>query len=108
MLNSPGATGSGKTNAIEGSRAKDSKGSAEGDGLVHYGIASLYQMVKDKAVTSGDVVAQRRRMPGAKAYDVFMESSFVEVYEETARDLFRSDGVKVSLPISTHLNPSKP
>ena len=28
---------------------------------------------------AGEKVAQQRRMPGAKAYDFFVESSFVEV-----------------------------
>lgn len=63
----------------------------------HCSISALYQMVKEKAIGTGDVVAQTRRMPGAKSYDVFMESSFIEIYNETARDLYRSD--KASLPV---------
>jgi hypothetical protein len=48
--------GSGKTLTIEGSRARDSKTSSEGDGLVHYGIDVLYKLLNDKAVAVGELV----------------------------------------------------
>ncbi|GAX79109.1 hypothetical protein CEUSTIGMA_g6549.t1 [Chlamydomonas eustigma] len=95
-----GATGSGKTLTIEGSRARDSKTSSEGDGLVHHGINVLYKLLNDKAVAVGERVAHQRRMPGAKAYDFFVESSFVEVYNESCHDLYqKGDAVQANLPI---------
>lgn len=95
-----GATGSGKTNTIEGTRARDSKSSFEGDGLVHYAIDSIFRLVNEKAIATGDVVAHQRRMPGSKAFDFFMESSFIEVYGETCHDLFqKGNAVRANLPI---------
>ena len=39
-------------------------------------------------------------MPGAKAFDFFVESSFLEVYNETCHDLYqKGDAVKANLPI---------
>ncbi len=46
---------------------------------MHHAIDVLFKLLNDKAVAVGERVAQQRRMPGAKAYDFFVESSFVEV-----------------------------
>jgi hypothetical protein len=46
--------GSGKTTTLEGSRARDTRGSPDGDGLVHLAIDELYQLVHGKAVTVGE------------------------------------------------------
>lgn len=97
---SPAYAGAGKTTTIEGSRAHDSKTSPEGDGVVHQAIDILFKLLNDKAVSVGDKVAAQRRMPGSKAYDFFVESSFVEVYNETCHDLYqRGDAVRANLPI---------
>ena len=39
---------------IEGARARDSKTSPEGDGLVHLAIDVLYKLLNDKAVSVGE------------------------------------------------------
>ena len=41
---------------IEGSRARDSKSSSEGDGLAHLAIDTLFKMLNDKAVSVGQLV----------------------------------------------------
>lgn len=47
-------TGSGKTTTLEGSRGRDTRGSPDGDGLVHLAIDELFQLVHGKAVTVGE------------------------------------------------------
>ena len=39
---------------IEGSRARDSKSSSEGDGLAHLAVDTLFKMLNDKAVSVGE------------------------------------------------------
>jgi hypothetical protein len=41
---------------------------------------------------AGEAVAQKRRLPGSKGFDFFVESSFVELYNETCRDLYSKSG----------------
>ncbi len=41
--------------------------------------ACVYVSSVSPTLHAGDVVAQRRRMPSAKAYDFFLETSYVEV-----------------------------
>ena len=48
-----GVSGAGKTLTIEGSRARDSKSSSEGDGIVHLAVDALYKLLNDKAVSVG-------------------------------------------------------
>lgn len=38
--------------------------------------------------SAGNAVAERRRMPSARAFDFFLETSYVEVYREEVHDLF--------------------
>jgi hypothetical protein len=45
--------GSGKTTTLEGARGKDMRGSAEGDGLVHAALDTLYELIHAKAVSVG-------------------------------------------------------
>eukprot|EP00878_Enallax_costatus_P035224 GHUV01039231.1.p1 GENE.GHUV01039231.1~~GHUV01039231.1.p1 ORF type:complete len:419 (+),score=96.69 GHUV01039231.1:574-1830(+) len=95
-----GATGSGKTTTLEGGRGKDRRGSSDGDGLVHLAIDELFELVHGKAVTVGEAVAKRRRMPSSKGFDFFVESSFVEVYNEQCHDLYsKGASVASNLPV---------
>jgi hypothetical protein len=49
---------------------------------------------------AGDMIAQKRRMPAAKAFDFFLESSYVELYNEGCHDLYqRGAAVQASLPV---------
>eukprot|EP00198_Chlamydomonas_reinhardtii_P008600 XP_001697937.1 predicted protein [Chlamydomonas reinhardtii] len=82
-----GATGTGKTLLLEGSRGKE-RHSSEGNGLVHIAIDELFKLLNEKAVAVGNAVAERRRMPSARAFDFFLETSYVEVYREEVHDLF--------------------
>lgn len=36
----------------------------------------------------GEAVAKKRRMPSSKGFDYFIESSFVEMYNEACHDLY--------------------
>lgn len=47
-------TGSGKTTTLEGSRGRDTRGTAEGDGLVHLVIDELFELMHGKAVQVGE------------------------------------------------------
>lgn len=47
--------------------------------MVHLAAGELFKLLNQKAVAVGDMIAQRRRMPSAKAFDFFLESTFVEV-----------------------------
>jgi hypothetical protein len=51
---------------------------------------------------AGEAVAQKRRLPGSKGFDFFVESSFVELYNETCRDLYSKSGPAgaPNLPVS--------
>ncbi len=51
--------GSGKSSTLEGTRGIDTRGGAEGDGLVHLAIDALFELVRHKAVAVGE----RRRPP---------------------------------------------
>ena len=48
------AAGSGKTTTLEGGRGKDTRGSSEGDGLMHLAIDELFELLHGKAVTVGE------------------------------------------------------
>lgn len=52
--------------------------------------------------SAGEAVAQKRRLPGGKGFDFFVESSFVELYNETCRDLYSKSGPAgaPNLPVS--------
>ncbi len=39
-------------------------------------------------VHAGEAIAKKRRMPSAKGFDFFVESSFVELYNESCHDLY--------------------
>ncbi|GFR45898.1 hypothetical protein Agub_g7354, partial [Astrephomene gubernaculifera] len=82
-----GPTGSGKTLLLEGSRGKE-RHSPEGNGLVHIGVEELFKLLNEKAVHVGNAMAERRRMPSARAFDFFLETSFVELYREEVYDLY--------------------
>jgi hypothetical protein len=47
-------------------------------------------------------VAKERRLPSSKGFDFFVESSFVELYNETCRDLYSKSGPAgaPNLPVS--------
>jgi hypothetical protein len=45
--------GSGKTTTLEGARGKDMRGTAEGDGLVHAAVDTLFELIHAKAVSVG-------------------------------------------------------
>eukprot|EP00775_Hariotina_reticulata_P000828 gene828-1146_t len=90
-----GATGSGKTTTLEGGRGKDTRGGADGDGLVHLAIDEIFELIHGKAVSVGEAVAKRRRMPSSKGFDFFVESSFAEIYNEQCHDLY-SKGAAVA------------
>ncbi len=47
-------TGSGKTTTLEGGRGKDTRGTSDGDGLVHLAIDELFELVHGKAVSVGE------------------------------------------------------
>jgi hypothetical protein len=51
-------------------------------------------------LSSGDAVAKKRRMPSAKGFDFFIESSFTELYSENCHDLY-AKGAKIgsNLPV---------
>uniref|UniRef100_A0A7S3VM07 Kinesin motor domain-containing protein n=1 Tax=Dunaliella tertiolecta TaxID=3047 RepID=A0A7S3VM07_DUNTE len=96
-----GATGAGKTTSLEGGKAKDSiKNSDQGDGLVHLAIDELFRMINHKAAAVGDLINQKRRAPSAKAFDFFLETSFLELYNEGCHDLYqRGAASQANLPI---------
>ncbi|KAI8465646.1 MAG: P-loop containing nucleoside triphosphate hydrolase protein [Monoraphidium minutum] len=95
-----GATGSGKTTALEGSRGRDARGGPEGDGLVHLAADELFELIHGKAVLVGEAVAKKRRMPSAKGFDYFVEASYVELYDEACRDLLaKGPGASAALPV---------
>ncbi|MEW5296845.1 MAG: hypothetical protein WDW36_000096 [Sanguina aurantia] len=72
----------------------------EGDGLVHLAIDELFRQLGDKAVGVGNAVAQKRRMPSAKGFDSFVETSYVELYNECAHDMYRvGPAVQANLPV---------
>lgn len=51
---------------------------------------------------AGEAVAKRRRMPSSKGFDFFVESSFVEVYNEQCHDLYsKGAAVASNLPVSS-------
>eukprot|EP00798_Chlamydomonas_sp_ICE-L_P019136 gene19136-25744_t len=87
-------TCAGKTYTLEGSPGNDTKkkDSPDGDGIVHEAIDEVFKQLQSKSVT---VVAQRRRMPSSKAFDFFLETSYVEIYNETVHDLYQK-GAKVA------------
>lgn len=47
-------------------------------------------------------MAKKRRLPSSKGFDFFVESSFVELYNETCRDLYNKSGPAgaPNLPVS--------
>jgi hypothetical protein len=45
--------GSGKTTTLEGSRGIDTRGGAEGNGLVHLACDTLFELLQAKAVAVG-------------------------------------------------------
>ncbi|KAF5831835.1 P-loop containing nucleoside triphosphate hydrolase protein [Dunaliella salina] len=96
-----GATGAGKTLSLEGGKAKDSiKNSDQGDGLVHLAIDELFRMINHKASAVGDLINQKRRAPSAKAFDFFLETSFLELYNEGCHDLYQHGAAsQANLPI---------
>ncbi|KAF8055598.1 SYP52 [Scenedesmus sp. PABB004] len=102
-----GATGAGKTSTLEGARARAPRpggggdAGAEGDGLVHHAIDELFALLHGKAVSIGEAVAKRRRVPAARGFDWFVESSFVELYDEAAHDLLARDAAAAAaaLPV---------
>lgn len=51
---------------------------------------------------AGEAVAKRRRLPSSKGFDFFVESSYVELYNETCRDLYSKSGPAgaPNLPVS--------
>jgi len=51
---------------------------------------------------AGEAVAKRRRLPSSKGFDFFVESSYVELYTETCRDLYSKSGPAgaPNLPVS--------
>lgn len=51
---------------------------------------------------AGEAVAKKRRLPSSKGFDFFVESSFVELYNETCRDLYSKSGPAgaPNLPVS--------
>lgn len=56
-----------------------------------------------RSASAGEAVAKRRRMPSGKAFDFFVESSFVELHNECCRDLYSKAGgpaVAANLPVS--------
>ncbi|KAG2485692.1 hypothetical protein HYH03_015577 [Edaphochlamys debaryana] len=79
-----GATGSGKTLLMEGSSGKE-RHSPEGGGLVHLAVDELFRLLGEKAVAVGSAVAEKRRLPSARAFDFFLETSFAEVHDLYAR-----------------------
>lgn len=49
---------------------------------------------------AGEAVARKRRVPSAKGFDFFVEASFLECYNEEARDLLaRGPGDAAALPV---------
>ncbi|WIA40562.1 hypothetical protein OEZ86_013904 [Tetradesmus obliquus] len=94
---------SGKTTTLEGSRGRDTRGSPDGDGLVHLAIDELFQLVHGKAVTVAEAVAKRRRMPAGMGFSFFVESSFVELHNEQCHDLY-AKGSAGSLPVMEDVN----
>lgn len=50
----------------------------------------------------GEAVAKKRRLSSSKGFDFFVESSFVELYNETCRDLYSKSGPAgaPNLPVS--------
>jgi hypothetical protein len=118
-----GATGSGKTTALEGSGCRrdgrgggatsskatiatanstSSSSGADGDGLVHLAADELFELLHAKAVLVGEAVARKRRVPSAKGFDFFVEASYVELHNEEARDLLaRGAGAAAALPVSS-------
>ncbi|KXZ52536.1 hypothetical protein GPECTOR_9g580 [Gonium pectorale] len=82
-----GATGSGKTLLLEGPSGKE-RGSSEGSGLVHVAADELFKLLADKAAGVGSQMAERRRLPSARAYDFFLDCTFCEVYREAVADVF--------------------
>lgn len=52
-------------------------------------------------VSAGEAVAKRRRMPSSKGFDFFVESNFVELYNEQCHDLYsKGAAVTSNLPVS--------
>lgn len=131
------AAGAGKTATLEGSKGRETWGTADGDGLVHLAIDEIFGLVHGKAITigecwhrhamhtmvggccvwcpktvlhcfhklsayAGEAVAKRRRLPSSTGFDFFVESSFVEVYNESCRDLYSKSGPAgaPNLPVS--------
>lgn len=86
-----GATGSGKTHTLEGLKTRDLRGSSAGDGIVHYALDELFELLHAKAVAVGEAVAQKRRMPTGRGFDFFVECSFAEVYNEVRHAAARFD-----------------
>ncbi|GIL90778.1 hypothetical protein Vretifemale_18507, partial [Volvox reticuliferus] len=82
-----GSTGSGKTHLLEGSQGKE-RNSPEGNGLVHIAVDELFKLMTEKAVYVGTMLAEKRRSPSARAFDFFLETSFVELYREEVYDLY--------------------
>lgn len=54
---------------------------------------------------TGEAVAKKRRLPSSKGFDFFVESSYVEVYNETCRDLYSRSGPAgaPNLPVSVRV-----
>ncbi|KAL6745189.1 P-loop containing nucleoside triphosphate hydrolase protein, partial [Haematococcus lacustris] len=92
-----GATGSGKTFSLEGGRAQDAgRGSSQGDGLVHLTADACFRLLQHKAAAVGEAAAAKRRGPVNRAFDFFLESSFVELYSETCHDLYAQGAARQS------------
>ncbi|KAK9824618.1 hypothetical protein WJX72_011772 [[Myrmecia] bisecta] len=85
-----GSTGSGKSSLLEGRQGMGELDNPKaGSGLVPLAINALFELLHAKALHSADRVATKRRAASAKGYDFLVESTFVEVYDENCRDLFR-------------------
>ena len=95
-----GAGGAGAENAGGGGGSGGNGGSGGGDGIVHLAADALFALLREKSAAVADAVARRRRAPSARAFDFFVEASFVELRDEEARDLLATGaGAEAALPV---------
>ncbi|KAA6427824.1 MAG: kinesin [Trebouxia sp. A1-2] len=95
-----GSTGTGKTSLLEGRNGiaidDDSTKTPGQEGLVQLISASLFDLLEEKQLSTGDKVAARRRLYQARGFEYFVDCTYVELFNESCSDLLRPEGQLVS------------
>ncbi|KAL0027342.1 hypothetical protein WJX79_002340, partial [Trebouxia sp. C0005] len=91
-----GSTGTGKTSLLEGRNGiaidDDSTKTPGQEGLVQLISASLFDLLEEKQLSTGDKVAARRRLYQARGFEYFVDCTYVELFNESCSDLLRPEG----------------